>query len=198
MTVAAASPAEAFVARLADRPCCAAVVADSQLEIALHSDAPAIFMLRANGLELGPTIRRARAAGKAVAVHLDLVDGLRADHAGVEWLASLGADAIITSHGQLMSTIRSAGVVAIQRLLLSRRSLLETAVAALERSKPDIVEILPGVILPSVRHLLPEFAMPLLAGGFVRNAAEVDAILEAGAVAATTSTPELWAMRRAA
>ena len=192
MPLLAPTSADAFVARLAQSPCCAAIVADPQLDIALGSAAPVIFTLRGNGLEISTTVRRVHDAGKLIAVHLDLVDGLRADHAGVVWLARLGVDAIITSHGQLMSPIRSEGAVAIQRLLLSRRSHLDTAVAAIGRSKPDIVEVLPGVILPSIRHRLPSFGVPLLAGGFVRTRADVQALLAAGAVGVTTSTPELW------
>lgn len=184
---------EDFVARLATAPCCAAIVADDQLEAALASRAPILFILRGNGLELAPVIRRIHDAGKLVAVHLGLVEGLRDDHCGVAWLARSGADAIITSRGQLISVIRDEGPVAIQRLLLSRRSHLDTAVTAISRPSPDIVEVLPGVILPKIAHLMPKFRAPVLAGGFVRTEADARAILAAGAVGVTTSTPELWA-----
>jgi glycerol uptake operon antiterminator len=125
-------------------------------------------------------------------VHLDLVAGLRDDPVGVDWLARFGVDAIITSRGRLIPLIRQAGVVAIERLLLSRRSHLDAAVAALSRSNPDIVEVLPGVILPSIAPMIPRFAVPVLAGGFVRTPADVRAILAAGAVGVTTSSRALW------
>jgi Glycerol-3-phosphate responsive antiterminator (mRNA-binding) len=185
---------EDFVGRLAASPCCAAIVADEHLGAALASRAPILFILRGNGLELAPVIRRIHDAGKLVAVHLDLVDGLRDDHCGVAWLARSGADAIITSRGQLISVIRDEGLVAIQRLLLSRRSHLDTAVTAISRSSPHIVEVLPGVILPKIAHLMPHFRAPVLAGGFVRTEADARAILAAGAIGVTTSSPELWAL----
>lgn len=187
--------AERLTRRLRDHPCCAAIVDDRQLAPALASDAPIVFVLRGNGLDLASTIRRIHDEDKLVAVHLDLVDGLRADHAGVVWLARLGADAIITSHGQLVATIRAEGAAAIQRLLLSRRGHLDQALGAIRRSRPDIVEVLPGVVLPAVRRLLGDFEPPLLAGGFVRTAEEVEAILAAGAIGVTTSTPALWSWR---
>jgi glycerol uptake operon antiterminator len=193
MTSYSPPPADAFVARLADSPCCAAIVSSGQLEPALASRAPIIFLLRGNGLDLSNVVRRVHDAGKLVAVHLDLVDGLRADHWGVAWLARSGVDAIITSHGQMMSVIRHEGATAIHRLLLSRRSHLDTAVAALRRSQPDIVEILPGVILPAVVDLLPPLDVPLLAGGFVRTESDARAVLAAGAIGVTTSSPALWA-----
>jgi glycerol uptake operon antiterminator len=187
----APTPAQ-FIARLAGAPCCAAIVADRHLDAAIASRAPILFILRGNGLELGPVVRRIHEAGKLVAIHLDLVAGIRDDPVGIEWLARCEADAIITSHGRLIPRIRQERVVAIERLLLSRRSHLDAAVAALSRSSPDIVEVLPGVILPSIAPMIPRFAVPVLAGGFVRTPADARAILAAGAVGVTTSSQGLW------
>jgi glycerol uptake operon antiterminator len=192
MTSYAPPSATEFVARLADAPCCAAIVDGGRLQAALASRAPAIFVLRGNGLELTDMIREVHERGKLIAVHLDLVDGLKADHWGVSWLARTGVDAVITSHGQLMAVIRNEGAIAIHRLLLSRRELLDTAVTALARSRPNIVEILPGVILPAIAGLLPPLDVPMLAGGFIRTPLDARAALAAGAVGVTTSSEGLW------
>jgi glycerol uptake operon antiterminator len=168
------------------------VLSDEQLELALSSRTEIIFLLRGNGLALGPEIRRIHAADKLAAVHLDLVDGIRADPRGVEWLARLGADALITSHGRLMPVIREEGAIAILRLLLSRRTHLDTAFTAVSRAGPDIVEVLPGVILPTLAGLMPTFGVPLLAGGFIRTEADAEDVLKAGAAGITTSAPNLW------
>ena len=181
-----------FIERVAAYPCCAAITGEEGLDAALASRAPVIFVLRGNGLSLGQLVRQIHDAHKLVAVHVDLVGGLRADRAGVEWLAGAGVDAVISSHGQLMAAIRHGGMTAIHRLLLGRRSQLDTAVAAIGRAAPNIVEILPGVILPSVESMMPAFEVPVLAGGFVRTEAEVHAILSAGALGVTTSTRALW------
>jgi glycerol uptake operon antiterminator len=183
-----------FLARIARARCCAAITVDQKLDAAIGSRAEVLFVLRGNGLDLAPVVRRIHDAGKLVAVHLDLIAGLRADRAGVAWLARSGVDAIISSHGQLMPAIKQEGAVAIQRLLLVRRSQLHAAVAAMSRSGPDIVEVLPGVILPDVIHLLPKSNVPLLAGGFIRTESEARAAVAAGAVGVTTSYPPLWDM----
>lgn len=181
-----------FVRRLADAPCCAAIVGDEHLDGALRSRAPIIFVLRGNGLRLGPTMERIHRAGKLGAVHLDLVDGVAADARGVAWVARSGADAIITSHGRLMPAIRAEGCLAIHRVLLSRRSHLDTALSAAARAHPDILEVLPGVLLPAITQLLPRLGIPLLAGGFVRSPDDVRRAMAAGAVGVTTSAAELW------
>ena len=183
-----------FLARLERSRCCAAIVSGEQLEVALASRTPIVFVLRGNGLTLGPSIRRIHAAGKLAAVHLDLVEGVRADPRGVAWLGQLGADAIITSHGRLMPVIRAEGAVAILRLLLSRRTHLDTSFTAVSRAGPDIIEVLPGVILPALAALMPSFGVPLLAGGFIRTEADAEDVIAAGAVGITTSAPNLWGM----
>lgn len=183
---------DAFVRRLASFPCCAALVDERHLDAALGSHAPVVFILRGNGLRLAPTIERIHRAGKLAAVHIDLVDGVAADARGVAWIARSRADAIISSHGRLMPAIREEGCVAIHRVLLSRRSHIDTAMHAVARAHPDILEVLPGVVLPSVIQLMPRLGIPLLAGGFVRSAADARAILAAGAVGVTTSAAELW------
>jgi glycerol uptake operon antiterminator len=185
--------AAAFVDRIAASRCCAAITAEGQLDDALASRAPVVFMLRGNGLHIGRLVKRIHDADKLVAVHVDLVGGLRADRASVAWLAAAGVDAVISSHGQLMAPIRHEGMTAILRLLLTRRSLLDTAVGAIGRSNPNIVEVLPGVILPSVAALLPDFGVPVLAGGFIRTARDVEAVLATGALGVTTSASQLWA-----
>jgi glycerol uptake operon antiterminator len=91
-----------------------------------------------------------------------------------------------------MAPIRHEGMTAILRLLLTRRSHLDTAVSAIGRSNPNIVEVLPGVILPSVTKLLPDFGVPILAGGFIRTSHDVDAVLSTGALGVTTSAGQLW------
>ena len=187
----------AFIARVAADPRCAAITSDEHVDAALRSRAPVLFILRGNGLSLGHLARRIHEAGKLVAVHVDLVAGLRADRASVAWLAGAGADAVISSHGQLMPAIRHEGMTAIHRLLLGRRSHLDTAVGVIGRSAPNIVEILPGVILPSVIGLMPPFEVPVLAGGFIRTEAEVKAALSSGALGVTTSAPWLWGDRAA-
>ncbi len=184
-----------FLARLDESPCCAAITSDAYLDAALKSGASMLFILRGDGLELRPLVTRIHAAGKLVAVHLDLVEGLRPDRSAITWLSRAGVDAVISSHGQLMPAIRREQMVAIHRLLLVRRGLLDSALAAVARSGADIVEVLPGVILPDVRHLLPRLDVPLLAGGFIRTEAEARAALAAGAIGVTTSTESLWGAR---
>jgi glycerol uptake operon antiterminator len=182
-----------IIRRLSDFPCGAAVKSEEQLLAALQGRAGVVFILRGNGLEIAPILRRVHAAGKLAAVHLDLVEGLASDIAGVRWLSRCGADAIISSQAQAVRAVKAEGVTAIQRILCLSELTVDLALGAVSRAQPDIVELLPGVILPQVADLvLPRLSVPLLAGGFVREERQVKAILRAGALAVTTSEEALW------
>jgi glycerol uptake operon antiterminator len=67
-----------------------------------------------------------------------------------------------------------------------------------EKAGPDAVEILPGVILPSIAQELAKRGAlpPLIAGGLIRTMAQVEAVLGAGAVAVSTSEISIWGYRR--
>jgi glycerol uptake operon antiterminator len=182
-----------IIRRLTDYPVGAAVKSEEQLNAALESPPGVVFILRGDGLEITPVLRRVHAVGKLAAVHLDLVDGLASDVAGVRWLVRSGADAIISSHWQAVRAVKAEGVTAIQRLLCLSELAIDLGMAAVARAQPDIVELLPGVILPEVADLvLPRLTVPLLAGGFIRDDTDVRALLGAGALAVTTSDRALW------
>jgi glycerol uptake operon antiterminator len=171
----------------------AAVKSPEQLTAALESPPGVVFILRGDGLEMAPLLRRVHAAGKLAAVHLDLIDGLASDIEGVRWLVRCGADAIISSHSQAVRAVKAEGVTAIQRLLCMSELAIDLGMAAVSRAAPDIVELLPGIILPEVADLvLPLLTVPLLAGGFIRDEVDVRALLAAGALAVTTTEPALW------
>ena len=189
--------AASFLSSLSAFPCCPATTTGDQFLRALESRAEVVLILRANGLELAPFIVQAHARGKLVAIHLDLVSGLRSDRSSVQWLRESGADAVISSRGHLMPAIKRERMTAIQRLLLVRQTQLSTGVGSIRRSEPDIVEILPGVVLPQILHLLPDLGRPLLAGGFVRSVDDIQALLGSGAVAVTSSKEELWSLPHA-
>jgi glycerol uptake operon antiterminator len=63
---------------------------------------------------------------------------------------------------------------------------------AAARAAPDVLEVLPGILLPSITQLLPRLGIPVLAGGFIRSADDVRAVMSAGAAGITTSQADLW------
>lgn len=184
-----------FFESLRARPVIAGVRHSGGVEQAIRQGAGVIFVLGEDIFALQDSVAKAHARGRLILAHVDLIRGVGRDEAGVRYLArSLGVDGIVTTRIALISPAKKEGVIAVQRLFVLDSESLEVGLPAVEKAAPDAVEILPGVILPTIapqltgRGTLP----PLIAGGLIRSAAQVDELLRAGAVAVSTSAPGLW------
>jgi F0F1-type ATP synthase epsilon subunit len=62
----------------------------------------------------------------------------------------------------------------------------------LETSKPDYLEVLPGVMPDIIKEVKVHTNLPIIAGGFIRTQEDIATILASGATAVTTSHRELW------
>lgn len=180
--------------RLAKRyPVAAAVKSNEDMQAALESDALLLFMLKGDAFQIEPFVAHAHKTGKGIVVHIDLVGGIGKDRAGIQYLHQIGVDAVITSRSQLVAAGRAEGLVMIQRLLLIDDSALETGVKTIARAAPDFIEVLPGIIFPEMAAILQQLLPgPFIAGGFIRDSAEVARIQAAGAVLSSSSTYRLW------
>jgi len=180
--------------RLAMRyPVAAAVKSNEDMQVALESDALLLFMLKGDVFQIEPSVAQAHKQGKGIVVHIDLVGGIGKDRAGIQYLHQIGVDAVITSRSQLVAAGRAEGLIMIQRLLLVDDSALETGVRTIARAAPDFTEVLPGIIFPEMAAILQQsLPGPFIAGGFIRDSAEVARIQAAGAVLSSSSTYGLW------
>lgn len=160
---------------------------------ALEAEVALLFLLKGNAFDMQPFIEEAHRKGKGIVIHIDLIGGVGKDRAGIQYLHRIGADAIVTSKSQLVAAGKAEGLVTIQRLLLLEDSALDKGVKTIAHARPDLVEVLPGIIFadiaPQLQKLLPG---PFIAGGFIQSHDEVEQVRRAGAILCTSSTPTLW------
>lgn len=57
---------------------------------------------------------------------------------------------------------------------------------------PDFVEILPGILPRTITEISTQTPVPIIAGGLLRDKADVIAAMRAGAAAVSTLAPSLW------
>ena len=176
-------------------PVIASVKDEAGLSAALKSDVGVIFLLFGDVLNIGEMVGRAHAAGKAVFVHLDLVDGLAAREVSVDFIArNTAADGVLSTKDSLTRRAKDLGLVAIQRFFLLDSMAIENISRHLGQETSDLIEVLPGIMPKIIRRVRAVAGKPVIAGGLITDKEDVTGALGAGAVAVSTTNPAVWAM----
>lgn len=176
-------------------PVIATVGNEESLRTALSSECRVIFLLMGSILDVGALTERVHESGKLCVIHLDLIEGYSNKEIAVDAVHRFtGAEGIISTRGALIRRAKQLGMVAIQRgFMLDSRS-LGSFEAQIQLSKPDFVEILPGLLPKVIAELRGRVDVPIIAGGFIHEKEDVIAALNAGALAVSASSPEIWRM----
>ncbi len=186
---------EDFLARLARRPVIAAVRSAEDLQAALKSLAPAVFLLGGSLMTLPTMVEQVHRVGKYAFVHLDLSDGLGRDNAAVDWCSlALRPDGLISTRPQLLRYAKGQGLMTIQRLFLVDSESLENGMRLIKTAPPDLVEVLPGLVPKAITRLKETLHMPVIAGGMVTEEEDLRRAMAAGASGVSTSERLLWDM----
>ena len=182
------------ISELMDILACSPVIAavrESNFEAALASPAEVLFYLESHLLTVKERISQAHKAQQIIFIHVDLAEGVGKDKEGLQYLASCGADGILSTRGQLIKAAKDLGLLAIQRFFALDSQGLSSAQEMLRNTTPHMMEILPGVI-PKVIASYAEGSIPVIASGLIETKQEITAALSKGAVAVSTGTKELW------
>ena len=168
-----------------------AAIADDKWEKALKSPAQVIFYLSANLLTLKQKIEQAHSAGKIIMIHLDLAEGIGRDRTGLRFVASCGADGILSTKGQLIRLGKEIGLFTVQRFFAVDSSGAASIGEMFRSTNPDLIEIMPGVVTKVIKQYAQN-GIPVIAGGLIQTKSEVTDALGSGAVAVSIGKPELW------
>ncbi|WP_322907809.1 glycerol-3-phosphate responsive antiterminator [Paenibacillus campi] len=144
--------------------------------------------------QLKSIYRMAQNQGKQMFLHADLVHGLKNDEYATEYLCQeIKPYGIISTRGNVILKAKQKGVIAIQRVFMLDTIALEKSYALLEKTQPDYIEVLPGVVPHMIHEIVQRAGVPVFAGGLIRTVEDVEQALKAGATAITTSNPQLFA-----
>ena len=188
-----------FIEMIEAAPVIAAVKDDEGLEICLTSEVEAVFILFGDICTIADIVARVKDAGKIAMVHMDLVTGLSPQDVSIDFIRKYTrADGIITTKANLITHAREIGLVTVLRYFV----IDSLALFSIERrsrenrdSQPDMIEILPGIIVPKmVRKICSMSKVPVLCGGLIQEKEDVMNALANGAAAIATTCPEVWFM----
>ncbi len=175
-----------------NNPIIAAVKSREDLEAAIRSEVQAIFLLSSNIIDIEKLSDLAHKNGKILFIHMDFVDGLSKDTAGVRYLSTKGIDGIISTRSNIIAAAHDAGIFSVQRFFMIDSRSVDTALDTLKQSKADMIEIMPALAYKSITKIKNSIQIPIIAGGLIESRDEIYKALSAGAAMISTGKQELW------
>ena len=178
-------------------PVIAAVKNDAGLQAAVEmEEIQVIFVLYGDVCTIPEILERIKAAGKKAMVHIDLIAGLSAKEISVEFIArQTRADGIITTKPALVRRAKEQGIFAVLRFFVIDSLALKN-IENLEMqcgtSRPDFIEVLPGVMPKVLGRIAKVSRIPMIAGGLITEKEDVIAALSVGAIAVSSTNQDVW------
>lgn len=186
-----------LVGLLRQNPVIAAVRSEEAVQRAAKAKSPVVFLLGGSILTVQHQVRALQDAGKKVFLHMDLMEGLGADAAAVQWCAETASpDGVISTRPKLLKAAEEAGMATVQRLFLMDSVSFERSVKLLRSCRPTMAEVLPGLVPKAIAQLAQSIESPVIAGGMITELPEVMRALQAGALAVSTGAEALWDLER--
>lgn len=170
----------------------AAIRTEKDFSKALKSRVDVVFLLHSNIITVNQSVKEIHGAGKKAFVHLDFAEGIGKDRAGIEFLAKNGVDGILTTRTNIVRIAKEYNLTTVQRFFIVDSHSLNTSMESIKISKPDIIEIMPGIVTKKIKEFREEITTPIIAGGIIETEQEVIAALESGADIVSTGEVELW------
>jgi glycerol uptake operon antiterminator len=183
-----------FLDVLREKPIIAAFRDVKSLKIEELDRIGVLFILGGTIFELPGIIDKAVTSGKLVFVDIDLVKGVGKDAPGIQYLArEIHVHGIITTRSNLIKSSQKEGLISVQRIFVLDSESLTGGLNVIEKSPPDAVEILPGLILPKITDIIrARVSVPVIAGGLITRREEIKEILSSGAIGVSTTTSRLF------
>ena len=170
----------------------AAVRTDEGLDAALKTGVETIFMQATNIETVGAQIERAHKAGKKLFIHIDITDGVGKDEYGIRFLQSLGADGIISTRTNIIKQAKKLGLATCQKFFIVDTHSLSTTIDAIKVGKPDMIEVMPGLVSKVIKKIKEESDTFIISGGLLTTEEEIEKAFSDGAMGVSTSIRSFW------
>ncbi len=186
-----------FIDKIEENPVIAAVKDDEGLATALKTEATIIFILYGDICTIGNIVDRIKDAGKLAMVHIDLVVGLNnSKEVTLDYIKkNTRADGIITTRGNMIQHARDLGLYTVLRYFVIDNMALVNIEKQSKQGvcQPDVIEILPGVVVSKIIKKVNGISrVPVIAGGLISDRDDVMNALNGGAMAVSSTNPEVW------
>ena len=182
-----------FVEAIEASPVIGAVKSMDGLKRCLASEVGVVFILFGDICNIGDIVDQVKASGKLAMVHMDLIVGLSAKEIAVDFIKKYTeADGIITTKPALVRRAKELKLYTVQRFFVIDSLAFETIGRQIGTARPDVIEVLPGLMPKVIRRLTKMCNVPVIAGGLIGNKEDVMAMLDAGAMAISSTNEATW------
>lgn len=184
-----------FFDKVDQNPVIASVNDLGNLDIALNSPCEIIFLLTGNIFNLKEISNKVRLKNKSLFIHIDSIDGFSKDTWGLEYIIkNIYPDGIITEKDNLIKLCKSMGIFTIQRLLIMDTVSLKNAIRSVQKTRPNAIEILPGIMPKIIKEIIKEINLPIISSGLISDKEDLELALQAGAIAISSSKKSIWSI----
>lgn len=170
----------------------AAVRSEQEFSKAVESGVTTVFDLQPDLFALESRVRMAHEKNKKYLLHIDLATGIGKDESGLTFIRQSGADGVISTRVNIIKKAREMGLFTVQRFFIVDSHSIETTLEAIRTAKPDMIEIMPGLLPKVVSALVQKTDVPIIAGGLIETKKEADGMLSYGATAVSCGEKTLW------
>lgn len=178
---------------LKKNPIIVSLTDSNDLEKALKAKSSIIILIQADLLTLKAITDKIKKTDSLIFVHMDLIKGLKRDVSAVRFLADdIGIDGIVSTHASLIKIAKRLQLLAIQRVFILDTASIRQGIKSIQDSKPDAVEILPGVSVPYIKQFIKSNKTVVIAAGLINTEKEIVEILKNGAQGISSSSTDLW------
>ncbi len=184
---------QAFVDAIEASPVIGAVKSEEGLKRCLTSEVGVIFILFGDICNIGDIVRQVKDSGKLAMVHMDLIAGLSTREISVDFIKKYtAADGIISTKPTLIKHAGELGLYTVQRFFMLDSLAFENITRQIGAAHPDVIEVLPGLMPKIIRRLTKLCTIPVIAGGLIGDREDVMAMLDAGAMAISSTNESTW------
>lgn len=154
-----------------------------------------IFILFGDICNITKIVDLIKENNKIAMIHIDLIGGLSSKDIAVEFIKNTTkADGIITTKPNLIKKAKELSLYTVLRFFLIDSMALENVFKSQNHVKPDVIEVLPGVMPKIIKKISKEIKCPLIAGGLITDKEDIMDVLAAGAVCVSSTNQNTWLM----
>ena len=154
-----------------------------------------VFILYGDICNINDIVSKIHESGKIAMVHVDLISGLSSREITVDYIKkATDADGIISTKPSLIKRAKELSLYTILRIFIIDSMTFENINYQVLSGKPDMIEILPGLMPKVIKKVSDMVNIPVISGGLIREKEDVVEALSAGAISVSSTNQNVWLM----